>query len=72
MEHMLDETVPTEDLKKFEQKYHEELQTGKVGSRKKRVGYMYKISTCIVLHDYINTEDPSVVTLLVVQSPRRR
>ena len=31
MEHMLNDTVPVEDLKKFEQKYHEELQqTGKV------------------------------------------
>ena len=30
MEHILDETVPNEDLKKFEQKYHEELQNGKV------------------------------------------
>ena len=30
MEHILDETVPSADLKKFEQKYHEELQTGKV------------------------------------------
>jgi len=32
MEHILDETVPSADLKKFEQKYHEELQTGKVSS----------------------------------------
>ena len=30
MEHILDETVPSEDLKKFEQKYHEELNQGKV------------------------------------------
>ena len=30
MEHILDETVPAEDLKRFEQKYHEELQHGKV------------------------------------------
>ena len=30
MEHILDETVPNEDLKKFEQKYHEELNHGKV------------------------------------------
>ena len=30
MEHILDETVPAEDLKRFEQKYHEELQNGKV------------------------------------------
>ena len=30
MEHILDETVPNDDLKKFEQKYHEELQNGKV------------------------------------------
>ena len=30
MEHILDETVPNEDLKKFEQKYHEELNNGKV------------------------------------------
>ena len=30
MEYILEETVPSEDLKKFEQKYHEELQHGKV------------------------------------------
>ena len=30
MEHILEETVPTEDLKKFEQKYHTELQAGQV------------------------------------------
>ena len=28
MEHILDEVVPPEDLKKFEQKYHEEILTG--------------------------------------------
>ena len=32
MEHILDETVPSADLKKFEQKYHEELQAGKVST----------------------------------------
>lgn len=32
MEHMLEDTVPVEDLKKFEQKYHEELQAGQVSS----------------------------------------
>jgi len=32
MEHILEETVPNDDLKKFEQKYHEELQNGKVSS----------------------------------------
>ena len=31
MEHILDEAVSNEDLKKFEQKYHEELNHGKVG-----------------------------------------
>ena len=30
MEHVIEETVPVEDLKKFEQKYHEELQAGQV------------------------------------------
>ena len=30
MEHILEETVSSEDLKKFEQKYHEELNHGKV------------------------------------------
>ena len=30
MEYILEETVPSEDLKKFEQKYHQELQHGKV------------------------------------------
>ena len=30
MEHILDEVVPPEDLKKFEQKYHEEILTGQV------------------------------------------
>ena len=34
IETVLDETVSTEDLKKFEQKYHVELKSGKVdGSR---------------------------------------
>jgi len=32
MEHVIEETVPVEDLKKFEQKYHEELQAGQVSS----------------------------------------
>jgi hypothetical protein len=32
MEQILDEVVPAEDLKKFEQKYHEEIQTGQVRS----------------------------------------
>ena len=31
IEAILDDTVPTEDLKKFEQKYHVELNNGKVG-----------------------------------------
>ena len=35
MEHILDEAVSNEDLKKFEQKYHEELNHGKVGGRLK-------------------------------------
>jgi hypothetical protein len=30
MENVLDEVVPADDLKKFEQKYHEEMITGKV------------------------------------------
>ena len=33
METILEETVATEDLKKFEQKYHTELNGGKVGNR---------------------------------------
>jgi len=33
MEHVLDDVVPAEDLKKFEQKYHEEINTGKVGKQ---------------------------------------
>ena len=33
METILEETVATEDLKKFEQKYHTELNDGKVGVR---------------------------------------
>ena len=30
MEHILEETVSADDLKKFEQRYHEELQAGQV------------------------------------------
>ena len=30
MEHILDEVVPSEELKKFEQKYHEEMLSGQV------------------------------------------
>ena len=30
MEQILDEVVPAEDLKKFEQKYHEEMLSGQV------------------------------------------
>ena len=37
MEHILDEAVSNEDLKKFEQKYHEELNHGKVGGRLSRL-----------------------------------
>eukprot|EP00088_Acartia_fossae_P021588 TRINITY_DN22990_c0_g1_i1.p1 TRINITY_DN22990_c0_g1~~TRINITY_DN22990_c0_g1_i1.p1 ORF type:complete len:168 (-),score=44.60 TRINITY_DN22990_c0_g1_i1:102-566(-) len=32
MDQILEETVDTQDLKKFEQKYHEELNSGKVNS----------------------------------------
>ena len=32
MEHILDDTVPSEDLKRFEQKYYKELQNGKVSA----------------------------------------
>jgi hypothetical protein len=30
MEHILDEVVPSDELKKFEQKYHEEMLSGQV------------------------------------------
>ena len=33
----MDEAVSNEDLKKFEQKYHEELNHGKVGGRLSRL-----------------------------------
>jgi len=47
MEHILDETVPAEDLKKFEQKYHEELQHGKVSSSSQ-----FEYAWCLVRSRY--------------------
>jgi len=39
METILEETVATEDLKKFEQKYHVELNNGKVSSVQCNIDY---------------------------------
>merc|ERR1712128_262293 len=47
MEHILDETVPAEDLKRFEQKYHEELQHGKVSSSSQ-----FEYAWCLVRSRY--------------------
>merc|ERR1711971_669885 len=47
MEHILDETVPNEDLKKFEQKYHEELNHGKVSATSQ-----FEYSWCLVRSRY--------------------
>jgi len=47
MAHILDETVPSEDLRKFEQKYHEELQHGNVSNTSK-----FKYSWCLVRSRY--------------------
>ena len=56
MEYILEETVPSEDLKKFEQKYHEELNHGKVGDRLrlkvKHLRYSHSHSRPII-HDKI-------------------
>lgn len=56
MEHILDEAVSNEDLKKFEQKYHEELNHGKVGDRLrlkvKHLRYSHSHSRPII-HDKI-------------------
>lgn len=47
MEHILEETVPTEDLKKFEQKYHTELQAGQVSSSSQ-----FEYAWCLVRSRY--------------------
>jgi len=47
MAHILDETVPAEDLRKFEQKYHEELQHGNVSNTSK-----FEYSWCLVRSRY--------------------
>ncbi|XP_023326908.1 mitochondrial fission 1 protein isoform X2 [Eurytemora carolleeae] len=48
MEHMLNDTVPVEDLKKFEQKYHEELQqTGKASANSQ-----FEYAWCLVRSRY--------------------
>ena len=52
MEHILDEAVSNEDLKKFEQKYHEELNHGKVGGRLKLKVNIYRLHVayrCLLL-----------------------
>jgi len=47
MEHVLEETVLAEDLKKFEQLYHEELQQGEVSS-----GAQFEYAWCLVRSRY--------------------
>ena len=47
MEHILEETVSSEDLKKFEQKYHEELQHGKVSATSQ-----FEYAWCLVRSRY--------------------
>ena len=47
MEHILEETVSSEDLKKFEQKYHEELQHGKVSATSQ-----FEYAWCLVRSKY--------------------
>jgi len=47
MEHILDETVPSEDLKRFEQKYHEELNVGQVSSTTQ-----FEYAWCLVRSKY--------------------
>lgn len=47
MEHVLEETVPTEDLKRFEQKYHSELQSGQVSSSSQ-----FEYAWCLVRSRY--------------------
>ena len=48
----MDEAVSNEDLKKFEQKYHEELNHGKVGGRLKLKVNIYRLHVayrCLLL-----------------------
>jgi len=47
MEQILEETVSSEDLKKFEQKYHSELQTGQVSSSSQ-----FEYAWCLVRSRY--------------------
>jgi len=47
METILEETVATEDLKKFEQKYHVELNNGKVSSESQ-----FEYAWCLVRSRY--------------------
>lgn len=47
MEHILEETVSSEDLKKFEQKYHEELNHGKVSATSQ-----FEYAWCLVRSRY--------------------
>jgi len=47
MAHILDEVVPAEDLRKFEQKYHEELQHGNVSNTSK-----FEYAWCLVRSRY--------------------
>jgi len=47
MEHILEETVSADDLKKFEQRYHEELQGGQVSS-----GAQFEYAWCLVRSRY--------------------
>jgi len=47
MEHILEETVSADDLKKFEQRYHEELQQGQVSS-----GAQFEYAWCLVRSRY--------------------
>jgi hypothetical protein len=42
MEHILDEVVPSDELKKFEQKFHEEMLSGQVTTHIKK--FMFFLS----------------------------
>ena len=47
MEHILEDTVSSEDLKKYEQKYHEELQHGKISATSQ-----FEYAWCLVRSRY--------------------
>ena len=47
MEHVLEESVSSEDLKKFETRYHEELQGGQVSSTAQ-----FEYAWCLVRSKY--------------------